>query len=119
MNPFEGGDNPSDAAWSLCALLFYFASVTYMFVESLEGDGSWSVASSSKEERVILDDSDPINTPEIEDTDEEPNYTLAKHPLETSLSPDYTSAGLELISSEYEPNEDREDIATSPEASPT
>ncbi|CAI9302553.1 unnamed protein product [Lactuca saligna] len=37
---------------------------------------------------------------------------------ESVLSPEYTSAGLELLSFEYELGEDKEDTATSPETSP-
>ncbi|CAH1433600.1 unnamed protein product [Lactuca virosa] len=81
----------------------------------MEGDGSWRAASSLEEECTVLDDS--VDTPKDGD-DTEPDYTPAKHPSEPALSPDYIPAGLELLSSEYDPNEDEEDTTTSSETSP-
>ncbi|CAH1432671.1 unnamed protein product [Lactuca virosa] len=81
----------------------------------MAGDGSLREDSSLEEERTVLDDS--FDT--LEDGDEsEPNYTLVTYPSEPALSPYYTLTGLELLSSEYEPDEDEEDTATSLETSP-
>ncbi|CAH1435690.1 unnamed protein product [Lactuca virosa] len=62
-----------------------------------------------------LDDS--VDTLEDGD-DSEPDYTPVEHPSEATLSPDYTSVVLELLTSDYETDEDEEDTATSPETSP-
>lgn len=78
----------------------------------MAGDGSWRATSLLEEERAVLVDSNHVYTPKTEDSDDtDPYYTPAEHPFEPSLSPDYTSAGLELLSSKYEPEED---TATSP-----
>ncbi|CAH1445937.1 unnamed protein product [Lactuca virosa] len=78
-------------------------------------DGSWREASSSEVEHIVLDDS--VDT--LEDGDDfDPDYTPTERPSELSLSPDYTPAGLELLSSEYEPDVDEEDTTTSSDTSP-
>ncbi|CAH1422969.1 unnamed protein product [Lactuca virosa] len=109
----------------------------------MEGAGSWSAVSLPSEENAVHGASDPIDKPALtvaseedpmEDSDDtvpdytpaehpsEPDYTLTDHsspePSEPIHSPDYTPVGLELLSSEYKPNEDEEDSATSPEISP-
>lgn len=61
----------------------------------------------SEEECAVLDTLDPVDTMEMEDGDEnEPDYTPVEHPSKSSLSPGYTSAGLELLNSKYKPDED-------------
>ncbi|CAH1444633.1 unnamed protein product [Lactuca virosa] len=81
----------------------------------MAGDGSLRATTLSEEERTTLDDS--VDTLE-DDDDLEPDYTPTEHLSKPTLSPDYTPAGLELLISEYEPNADEEDTATSPETSP-
>ncbi|CAH1417084.1 unnamed protein product [Lactuca virosa] len=67
---------------------------------SMEGDGSWSATSLSEEEHAILHTSDPVDTLEMEDSEDiHPDYTLAEHPSEPVLSPYYIPAGLKLLSS--------------------
>ncbi|CAH1447836.1 unnamed protein product [Lactuca virosa] len=89
------------------------------FTESMADDGSWREASSSEEERAVLDDLDPVDTPETEDGDDtEPDYTPAEHPLEPTLSPDCTLAGIKLLHSKYEHEEDEEETSTPRETSP-
>ncbi|CAH1423419.1 unnamed protein product [Lactuca virosa] len=89
----------------------------------MAGAGSWSAASLLELEHAVLGASDPIYTPmkimnfEEEPTDDndgiEPDYTPVEHPSEPSHSPDYTPVGLEILSSDYELDEDEEDSAAS------
>ncbi|CAH1423570.1 unnamed protein product [Lactuca virosa] len=68
---------------------------SYGFTESMEGDGSWRAASSSEEERAVLDDSDPVDTLEMKDNvGMDPDYTSVEHPSKLDLSPDYTPVGV-------------------------
>ncbi|CAH1433891.1 unnamed protein product [Lactuca virosa] len=94
----------------------------------MAGVGSWSASSLLEEEHVVLGASNPIDTAMMimtsgeESTDyvddTEPDYTLVEQPSEPAHSPDYTSAELELLSSEYNSDED-DDTASSPVISPT
>ncbi|CAI9290435.1 unnamed protein product [Lactuca saligna] len=76
---------------------------------------SWTPTSSLEEEHIVLDDL--VDTLDYVN-DLKPNYTPVEHPTEPSLSLYYTLARLVLLSSEYKPNEDEEDTATSAETSP-
>lgn len=97
------------------------------FLERMAVTGSYSASSLSEEEHAVLGASDPINTPMMvmtygeepkDDSDNiEPDYTPVEHPSELAHSPDYTPDGIELLSYEYEPDEDEEDPATSLEIS--
>ncbi|CAH1432439.1 unnamed protein product [Lactuca virosa] len=111
--------------------------------ESVEGAGSWSETSLPAKEHAVNGASDPTNIPTMivayeeeptEDNDDtEPGYTPTEHPFEPEYTPAdhfnsypsdpvypsvYTLAGLELLSLDYESDEDEEYIATSLEISP-
>lgn len=86
-----------------------------MSVESMAGNGSWRAVSSLEELCTILDDS--VST--LEDSDNlVPDYIPTERPSDPVLSPEYTSTRLELLSFEYEPDEDEEDTAITSETSP-
>ncbi|CAI9288307.1 unnamed protein product [Lactuca saligna] len=94
----------------------------------MAGARSWSSTSFAEQEHAIHGASDPIDTPSLiltfekdpmeENDATKPDYTPAKHLSNPVRSPDYSPAGLELFSSHYELDEDKEDTATSLEILP-
>lgn len=95
--------------------IFLF-DVLCRFAKNMICNGSWREASSSENERTVLDDS--VKTLEDGD-DSKPDYTPIDRPSKPSLSQAYTAAGLELLSSKYKPSEDEKDTTTSLESSPS
>ncbi|CAH1449497.1 unnamed protein product [Lactuca virosa] len=68
------GSSRSDNVWFLP---YNNVLITHRFVESMAGDGSWREASSSKEECAVHDESDFVDTPVIDESDDtDPGYLL-------------------------------------------
>ncbi|CAI9268607.1 unnamed protein product [Lactuca saligna] len=104
----------------------------------MAGAGLWSATSLPAEEHVVHHASDPTGIPamimayEGEPTDDsgytEHDYSPVEHPSNLDYTPsdhsspepsepvhlpDHTSVGLQLLNSDYETNEEEEDISTS------